>query len=39
MGQRLTRAKGKIAAAGIPFSVPGPELGPNGCSRCWRSSI
>jgi len=26
MGQRITRAKAKIAAAGIPFAVPGPEL-------------
>lgn len=25
MGQRLSRAKSKIAAAGIAFSVPGPE--------------
>ncbi len=25
MGQRLSRAKAKIAAAGIPFVVPGPE--------------
>ncbi|MGL5010154.1 MAG: RNA polymerase sigma factor, partial [Paracoccaceae bacterium] len=25
MGQRLSRAKAKIAAAGIPFSVPEPE--------------
>lgn len=25
MGQRLSRARAKIAAAGIPFSVPGPE--------------
>ena len=25
MGARLTRAKAKIAAAGIPFAVPGPE--------------
>lgn len=25
MGQRLTRAKAKIAAARIPFAVPGPE--------------
>jgi predicted RNA polymerase sigma factor len=25
MGQRLSRAKSKIAAAGIPFVVPGPE--------------
>ena len=25
MGQRLSRAKGKIAAARIPFAVPGPE--------------
>jgi RNA polymerase sigma factor (sigma-70 family) len=25
MGQRLSRAKAKIAAAGIPFAVPGPE--------------
>ena len=25
MGQRLSRAKAKIARAGIPFSVPGPE--------------
>lgn len=26
MGQRLSRAKSKIAAAGIPFLIPGPEL-------------
>ena len=26
MGQRLSRAKAKIAAAGIPFDVPGPEV-------------
>ncbi len=26
MGQRLSRAKAKIAAAGIPFAIPGPEL-------------
>ncbi len=25
MGQRLSRAKAKIAAAGIPYRVPGPE--------------
>lgn len=25
MGQRLSRAKAKIARAGIPFAVPGPE--------------
>ncbi len=25
MGQRLSRAKAKIAAAGIPFVIPGPE--------------
>lgn len=25
MGQRITRAKAKIAAAGIPFAIPGPE--------------
>lgn len=25
MGQRLSRAKARIAAAGIPFAVPGPE--------------
>jgi RNA polymerase sigma factor (sigma-70 family) len=25
MGQRLSRAKAKIAAAGIPYAVPGPE--------------
>ena len=25
MGARLTRAKAKIAAAGIPYAVPGPE--------------
>lgn len=25
MGQRLSRAKSKIALAGIPFAVPGPE--------------
>lgn len=25
MGQRLTRARAKMAAAGIPFAVPGPE--------------
>ena len=29
MGQRLSRAKAKIAAAGIPFSVPGPEAWPD----------
>lgn len=29
MGQRLTRAKAKIAAAGIPFVVPGPEDWPD----------
>jgi RNA polymerase sigma factor (sigma-70 family) len=28
MGQRLSRAKAKIAAAGIPFSIPQPELWP-----------
>lgn len=26
MGQRLSRAKAKIAKAGIPFAVPGPEV-------------
>jgi RNA polymerase sigma-70 factor (ECF subfamily) len=26
MGQRLSRAKAKIRAAGIPYAVPGPEL-------------
>ncbi|MCF1710133.1 RNA polymerase [Tabrizicola sp. J26] len=26
MGQRLSRAKAKIATAGIPFAIPGPEL-------------
>ena len=25
MGQRISRAKAKIAAAGIPFAIPGPE--------------
>jgi RNA polymerase sigma factor (sigma-70 family) len=25
MGQRLSRAKAKIAAAGIPFTIPGPD--------------
>lgn len=25
MGQRLSRAKAKIAAAGIPFAIPGPD--------------
>lgn len=29
MGQRLSRAKAKIAAAGIPFAVPGPENWPD----------
>ncbi len=29
MGQRLSRAKAKIAAAGIPFVVPGPEDWPD----------
>lgn len=28
MGQRLSRAKAKIAAARIPYAVPGPELWP-----------
>lgn len=26
MGQRLSRAKAKIARAGIPFAIPGPDL-------------
>ena len=26
MGQRLTRARAKILAAGIPYAVPGPEV-------------
>ena len=26
MGQRLSRAKAKIASAGIPFAIPGPDL-------------
>ncbi len=26
MGQRISRAKAKTAAAGIPYAVPGPEL-------------
>ena len=25
MGQRLSRAKAKIAATGIPFAIPGPD--------------
>jgi RNA polymerase sigma-70 factor (ECF subfamily) len=29
MGQRLSRAKAKITAAGIPFRVPGPEDWPD----------
>ncbi len=29
MGQRLSRAKAKIAAAGIPFAVPAPEDWPD----------
>ena len=29
MGARLTRAKAKIAAAGIPFAVPGPDDWPD----------
>ncbi len=29
MGQRLSRAKAKIAAAGIPFAIPGPEDWPD----------
>ena len=29
MGARLTRAKAKIAAAGIPFAVPDPEAWPD----------
>jgi len=28
MGQRLSRAKARIAAAGIPFAVPEPEIWP-----------
>ncbi|MCU0907432.1 MAG: RNA polymerase [Rhodobacteraceae bacterium] len=28
MAQRISRAKAKIAAAGIPFAVPGPDLWP-----------
>ena len=29
MGQRLSRAKAKIATAGIPFAIPGPEQWPD----------
>jgi RNA polymerase sigma factor (sigma-70 family) len=29
MGQRLSRAKTKISAAGIPFAIPGPEDWPD----------
>jgi RNA polymerase sigma factor (sigma-70 family) len=29
MGQRLSRAKSKIAAAGIPYAVPGPDEWPD----------
>jgi RNA polymerase sigma factor (sigma-70 family) len=29
MGQRLSRAKAKIAAAGIPFAVPEPDMWPD----------
>ncbi|MCX7299509.1 MAG: RNA polymerase sigma factor [Rhodobacterales bacterium] len=29
MGQRLSRAKARIAATGIPFAVPGPEEWPD----------
>ena len=29
MGQRLSRAKAKIAAAGIPFAIPAPEHWPD----------
>ncbi|MGQ0566104.1 MAG: RNA polymerase sigma factor, partial [Gemmobacter sp.] len=28
IGQRISRAKAKIGAAGIPYAVPGPELWP-----------
>ena len=28
MGQRISRAKAKIAAAGVPFAVPDPDLWP-----------
>ncbi len=30
MKRRLSRAKAKIKVAGIPFSVPAPELLPSG---------
>lgn len=33
MGQRITRAKAKIAAAGIPFAVPDPEDWPDRLAR------
>ena len=38
MKRRLTRAKDKIKAAGIPFRVPADHCCPTGWRRCWRSS-
>jgi RNA polymerase sigma-70 factor, ECF subfamily len=37
MKRRLTRAKDKIRAAGIPFSAPPTTSSRTGWPRCWRS--
>lgn len=39
MEQRITRAKARIAAAGLPFDTPGPLERPSGWGSSWPWSI
>ena len=36
MKRRLSRAKAKIKATGIPFACPPTTCCPTGWRRCWR---